>query len=242
MKPVISIIVPAYNEEKYLPKCLEALTHQDFPLPYEIIVVDNNSTDKTKEIAKKFGAIVVFESQKGVIFAKQKGLLSAKANIVAVTDADTKPPKNWLSIIYQSIDKPEVIGVGGPVVAFDGPKWHKDHLKRSFWLVSLLSKIAGDAVYVMGNNVAFTKAALLSSGGYDTRFSMGEDEWGILGKLKKKGKVLFNKNLVNYASGRRAKNGPFYLFFYELPIKYCLNCLLSSIFKRQIFPPFSDIR
>jgi len=93
MRPIISIIVPAYNEEKYLPKCLWALTHQDFKLPYEIIVVDNNSADKTKKIAKKFGARVVFEKKKGLLKARDKGIKSARAELIAITDADTLVPK-----------------------------------------------------------------------------------------------------------------------------------------------------
>ena len=241
-KPKISVVVPAYNEEKYLPQCLVALKTQEFNPPYEIIVVDNNSQDKTKEIAQKFGVRVVFEKQKGVIFAKQKGLLSAKAEIVAVCDADTKPPKNWLSVIYQSLNKKEVVGVGGPVIAFNGPSWHKKYLNLSFSLVKTLSQIKKEAIYVMGSNVAFKKKALLYFGGYDVRISMGEDEWGLLKKLKKMGKVIFNPQLINYASGRRANKGVFYLFFYELPIKYLLNYCLSSIFKRQLLPSFADIR
>ena len=65
-KPVISVIVPAYNEEKFLPQCLEALKNQSFNLPYEIIVVDNNSTDLTGEIARNAGVKVVLEKRKGV--------------------------------------------------------------------------------------------------------------------------------------------------------------------------------
>ncbi|MBL7159785.1 glycosyltransferase family 2 protein [Candidatus Microgenomates bacterium] len=241
-KPVISVIIPAYNEEGYLFQCLTALKNQDFKLSYEIIVIDNNSTDKTPQIAQKFGTRVVFEKQKGVIFAKQKGLLSAKAEIIAVCDADTKPPKNWLSTIHQSLNETSVVGVGGPVKVFDGPAWHKNHVDLSFSLVKILSKINKGSVYLMGNNLAFKKRAFLASGGYDIRLSMGEDEWGVLKKLKKMGKVIFNPQMINYASGRRANNGFFYLFFYELPIKYALNYFLSSILKRQIIKPFADIR
>ena len=62
--PAISVVIPAFNEEKYLPACLEALKKQTFK-NYELIVVDNNSTDKTAQIAKKFGARVVKEKKQG---------------------------------------------------------------------------------------------------------------------------------------------------------------------------------
>ena len=241
-KPVISVIVPAYNEERCLPQCLTALKNQEFKLPYEIIVVNNNSNDKTAEIAKKFDVRVVFEKQKGVIFAKQKGLLSAQAEMVAVCDADTRPPKNWLAVIYQSLNKKGVVGVGGPVKIFHAPSWYKKYNHLTFSLVKILNKIKKEPIYLIGNNLAFKKRALLAFGGYDTRLSMGEDEFGVLKKVKKMGKVIFTEKMINHVSGRRAKNRSFYFFFYELPIKYALNYFLSSIFKRQVINPFADIR
>lgn len=240
-KPIISVVVPAYNEEKYLPVCLEALTRQDFKLPYEIIVIDNNSTDKTAQIAEKFGSRVILEKNKGVIFAKQKGLLSSIADIVAVIDADMRPPLNWLSVIYENLQDKNVVCVSGPVEPFDGPTWHILLLRTTFSIVLLWDKIFGQPFYVMGSNVAFKKKALLAFGGYDINKTMGEDEFGILKKLKKSGHVIFSEKMINYASSRRINKGLLY-FLYEMSIKYYLNYLLSSIFKKAVFKPFSDIR
>jgi glycosyltransferase involved in cell wall biosynthesis len=84
MKPIISVIVPAYNEEKCLPKCLEALKKQTFQKPFEVIVVDNCSTDKTTEIAGAFNVRIVSENRKGQVFAKNSGVHAAQAPIVAI--------------------------------------------------------------------------------------------------------------------------------------------------------------
>jgi glycosyltransferase involved in cell wall biosynthesis len=76
--PAISVIIPAFNEEEFLGNCLLSLKKQDFK-DFEIIVVDNNSTDKTGEIAKKFGVILVSEKNQGVAFARNIGVQRNKA-------------------------------------------------------------------------------------------------------------------------------------------------------------------
>ncbi len=241
MKPVISVIVPAYNEEKLLPISLRALRQQNFNLPYEIIVINNNSTDKTVLIAKSFKARVVNEKQKGVIFAKQKGLLAAKSEIIAVTDADTHPPSNWLATIYRAFNQPKVVAVAGPAKIYDGPIWHKKLLFWLFKLVHFWFKLTGGVFYCLGCNIAYKKTALLKQGGYDTRLSMGEDELGILSKLKREGRVVFDSKMINSISGRRAYFG-FGHFLYEWVFHYCGNYLIGKIFKRTIFKPYDDIR
>jgi glycosyltransferase involved in cell wall biosynthesis len=241
MKPVISVIVAAYNEEKLLPICLRSLRQQNFKLPYEIIVVNNNSTDKTAFIAKSFKARVVNEKQKGVIFAKQKGLMAAKSEIIAVTDADTHPPSNWLATIYRLLDQPKVVVVVGPAKIYDGPLWHKKLLFWFFKLVHFWYKLTGGVLYCLGCNIAFKKAALLKHGGYDTRLSMGEDELGILSKLKQEGQVIFEPKMTNSISGRRAYLGVGH-FLYEWVFHYCGNYFTGKIFKRAIFKPYDDIR
>lgn len=160
MEPIISVIIPAYNEEKYLPDCLEALRHQDFPLPYEIIVVDNKSTDKTPEIARKFGAKVINESQKGLLVSRDKGIRNAKGEIIAITDADTLVPKNWLLEIYREFKNDKnLVFLSGPYTTYDGPLWNKIWVKNVFFLINFLAKIK---IYLhsSGCNKAFKKKCL----------------------------------------------------------------------------------
>src|ERR1035437_5009908 len=111
---LITVVVAAYNEEKDLPKCLTAITTQDFPKDdYEIIVVDNNSTDKTAEIAKGFGARVITESKQGNTFAVKKGMDSASGEIIANTDADTVVFPDWLATIKKIFEDPKVVAATG---------------------------------------------------------------------------------------------------------------------------------
>ena len=85
----LSLIVPVYNEETYLDACLSAIANQTIP-PDEVIVVDNGSTDKTRQIAKQYRFIkIVQESRKGVLYARNKGFVLARGDIIARIDAVT---------------------------------------------------------------------------------------------------------------------------------------------------------
>ena len=86
IKPTISVVIAAYNEQKRLPACLKSLEQQDFPGKFEAIVVDNNSTDKTAQIAKNWGAKVVTEKIQGIAPAKTRG---AKARTHKRSDRTT---------------------------------------------------------------------------------------------------------------------------------------------------------
>lgn len=110
----LSVIIPTYNEENYIADCLQSLMKQT-EKPDEIIVVDNNSTDKTAEIAKTFpGVKVVNEKKQGMIPARNKGFDSAQYDIIARTDADTIVPKNWIKRIKKHFADEKIVGVSGP--------------------------------------------------------------------------------------------------------------------------------
>lgn len=109
----ISVVIPAYNEEKYIEKCLQSVLDQK-EKPDEIIVVDNNCTDKTVEIAQKLGARIVKEKKQGMIFARNTGFNAAKYEILAKTDADAIVPHDWISRIKKAFEDPDLGGFSGP--------------------------------------------------------------------------------------------------------------------------------
>src|SRR5437764_1091468 len=111
--PKISVVIPAFNEEAYIGKCLDAIQRQTFQ-DFEIIVVDNNCTDKTAEIAKKYNAQVVQETTQGLTYAREKGFSVARSEIIARTDADSTPDPTWLQIIYDTFtNNPDVVAITG---------------------------------------------------------------------------------------------------------------------------------
>src|SRR3990167_3170408 len=98
----ISIVIPAYNEEKYLPHTLQSI-QKLLRKPDEIIVIDGESTDQTGAIAKQFGAKVIRIPKTTIGAARQAGLVAATGEIVATTDADTIVPTLWLNKIETAL-------------------------------------------------------------------------------------------------------------------------------------------
>lgn len=111
--PLVSIVIPAYNEEQYLQHVLLALQKQTFK-DFEVIVVDNNSTDETATIAKSFGVRVVKEPVQGMIPARERGFKEAKAEIIVRTDADTIIPTDWVECYYRTFtNNPTIVAASG---------------------------------------------------------------------------------------------------------------------------------
>ena len=214
---MISIVIPAFNEEKFLPDCLRSLRNQDYKGEYEIIVADNGSTDDTAGIARKFGAKVVpCPERKGVFYARQIGADAARGDIIAQADADTVYPRDWLRrIADQFASHPEVVAVAGRFIYGNSPWWAKfEYLVRHIvnWLTTALF---GIPLVVSGATFAFRRRAFLSVNGY-RGLSYSPDQYGISSRLSKLGKVLYDKNLCVSTSSRsvqkpvlRHHNGPF---------------------------------
>lgn len=91
----VSVIIPAYNEEKHIEACLKALQSQTYPV-FEAIVIDNNSTDRTAELSKKYPFVrVISERRQGRVFARNAGFDAATGDVLARIDADIVVPGEW---------------------------------------------------------------------------------------------------------------------------------------------------
>jgi len=230
----VSIIIPAYNEEKFIARTLESVSKLDRDnLDIEVILADGGSTDKTREIAQSFGAIVLKLPHIGIGFARQKGLLSAKGEIVAYTDADTIVPSDWLMKHVNALKRSNVVFSCGAFKVTDGifPYYqYINYLQTPIqWLVFTLFKVPLAA----GQNIAFWREKALSIGGFNERLKVAEDI-DIASRMRKVGKVIFSPDIIVYSSGRRSKEGRgFFLRIIITTIKYYLG-------KRdlQIFPDY----
>jgi len=120
--PQISVVVPFYNCREFIEACIDGLLTQDYPAEqYEIIMVDNNSTDDSKEIVKKYPRIKLFsESKQGSYAARNRGLREVSGQIIAFTDPDCIPSSDWLQKIDQAfLDPVTGIVLGGYQLATD---------------------------------------------------------------------------------------------------------------------------
>src|SRR5436305_8400951 len=126
----VSVIISTYNRCEMLPAALESILAQETAgTRYELIVVDNNSTDKTREVVESFIARghanlrYVFEGKQGLSHARNAGIAAARAPIIAFTDDDVRAASDWVASIKRVFDEhPEVDFVGGKVL----PRWEAE--------------------------------------------------------------------------------------------------------------------
>ncbi len=203
----ISVIIPAFNEEKYLPKTLQSLKEQTGgELNYEIIVIDSQSTDRTSEVAQKYGARVLKLPKKTPAFARQKGVEAASGEIIACLDADTMVPSDYLSTISSEFaGNPKLVGITGIIDGWGGSFFYNLAYK---WINSLFiqfSFLCGKPGF-QGQSFAFRKSAFLKIGGFRTDIHTGEDlDLGY--RMSKIGKIRFLPKTIGISSLRRTKEG-----------------------------------
>lgn len=229
-KPAISVVIPAYNEEKYLPACLKSLQKQTFK-DFEIIVVDNNSKDKTASIAKQYGAKVVKEKHQGMAYSREKGFRASLAELIARTDADTIVTPNWLEIIYKVFKKnPYVVGITGPWLS-PTPKISNRVLSAFSYLLSVrLGKLVTGHPFLMGPNMAIRKAAwqMVKAHTDDTKVHEDIDLSFQLGKV---GKIMWQPKMKIFLSLRRIEEDPFKglnRYMGEYPVRFIKTLSLND--------------
>lgn len=230
----VSVVIPAYNEEKYIGKTLDSLKNQIYK-DYEIIVSDGGSTDKTGEIVKKYGYKFIIHKNQTIPFARQKGIEDSTGEIIVGCDADTIYPPDHLAKIILDFDKdPNIVAVGGPA------EFPKD-IKLVYWywrffynLVNKLIIFLHVTPYIPALNLSFKRKTFFDIGGYKTYLDFGGDELDIVGRLAKVGKIFYDDKLRPTASNRRSKVGIFRLVLKETIIDYWIGYFLAKIFHRTI--------
>lgn len=197
--PTVSVVIPAYNEEKYLPRTLASLQKQT-TLPFEIIVADNNSTDKTAQIAREYGAKVISVQTQGSVYAYAEGMKAAKGDIIACTDADTVVLPNWLAGITRVFKDEKVVGVTG-AVKFEKTGFLQGVLEFLYSLFLRVHFLFGIG-HTVGFNMAVRKSAFERIGGINIQFTMSSDvDLGV--RLTKIGKVVYSPSIKVIPSTRR---------------------------------------
>ncbi len=201
----LSIVIPVYNEQYHLKSCLESIARQ-IVMPNEVIVIDNNSTDDSVKIAKKFSFVkVVKEPRQGVIYARDTGFNSVSSDIIGRIDAETQIGPDWTEKVLKIFNDESVDAVSGPVGFHDAPAEKIGlFLDRTIRMATWKIGKKDDAVFLFGGNMALTKSAWQEVSDYlcDRRDIHEDIDIAIhMDRLGKK--ILFDKNLVAYTSSRR---------------------------------------
>ncbi len=161
----VSVVIPVYNEGKYIGACLESLMRQTVPAD-EIIVVDNNSTDDTVKIAKQYPVKIIKETKQGRGHARNRGFNKAQYDIIARTDGDSILPSNWIKRIKKKFTDEKIVAISGPAEFYDLPEFIQNtHWQtKTTWIkvINTYNKVVRqllkhDSLY--GPNCALRKSA-----------------------------------------------------------------------------------
>jgi cellulose synthase/poly-beta-1,6-N-acetylglucosamine synthase-like glycosyltransferase len=171
-----SVIIPAYNAEKTLSFCLKALAYQSVPEEdYEVIVVDDGSTDGTSKIAKRFNVKYIFQKNQGPAAARNRGAHDAKGDIILFTDSDCVPEHSWIQEMVSPFSDTEVVGVKGAYKTRQrelAARFAQAEFEDRYDLLQKSSFIDMVDTY----SAAFRKDVFLNMGGFDESFPVANNE------------------------------------------------------------------
>ena len=198
---MISVIIPAYNEEASITTCLESLCHQTLNRDeYELIVVDGNSKDRTCELAGAYADEVLVQTSRKVGGARNDGVLRSQGDIIATTDADCIIPPEWLEIIKTDFESRDIVQLYGTVYPIEEGLKHKIQLMsaNTFARVGYYTRAF---YYTLGCNTAFDKKAFIKAGMYQC-IDAGDDIEIAL-RMRKLGSVMLDDRMKVGFSMRR---------------------------------------
>jgi glycosyltransferase involved in cell wall biosynthesis len=239
----ISFIIPAYNEEKLIYSCIRSifdeLNRRDFSDLYEVIVVDNMSTDKTVETVETWWSCINLKviscNKKGVTHARQAGFEVAEYDIQAYIDADNQIPYGWLDVVEHNLSDLKVAAISGPLYFYD--KKFINNLSTIFYKVNRLAKfLIGPSI--QGGNFVIRKYVLERMRGHSTDILFYGEDTDLAIRAAKIGKVLLVPDLWILASPRRfEKEG-----YLKTTWTYVLNYLWIHWFGVPKTKEYKDIR
>jgi O-antigen biosynthesis protein len=187
--PRVSVVVCSYNGSRTIRQCLNGLLKLKYP-DFEVIVVDDGSTDATAAIADQSGFRVISTPNQGLSGARNVGLSAATGEIVAYIDDDAYPDPHWLTYLAATFMNTSHAGVGGPNVPPPGNGWIADCVAHAPGGPVHVLVSDQEAEHIPGCNMAFRKAALLEINGFDPQFRAAGDDVDVCWRLQKKGYTL----------------------------------------------------
>lgn len=223
MEKLISVVIPALNEEKYIEKCLQSLEKQTIERDkYEVIVSDAMSIDKTIKIAEKYADKIVCSESLGAGYGRNFGARHAKTSKLAFIDADSIATKTWLEGCLEVLEK-NTAGTG-PIAPIENNSFIAN-LFYKWWSFQDWASIKIGLPIFPGFNIAAKKKEFFKIGGFGEQNYTCEDI-DLAFKLKKIGSISYNKKMIVKTSNRRVKN-PAYI------IGYVLNAWNFLLFKKS---------
>jgi len=242
----LSFVIPAYNEEKYIGKCLESVLGEIKKTNFdvEVIVVNNASQDKTREVAQSFqGVIVVDEFNKGLVRARQAGYAASTGDIIANVDSDATLPDGWIEKVFAEFGKdPNLVALSGPYIYPEMSKF-MNLLVRIWYGVGYLIHLFNHyflhtGAMLQGGNFIVRRSAMKKIGGFDTSIEFYGEDTDVARRIQQVGRVLFTFDLPMYTSSRRFEGDGFWM----TGVRYGINHFWAIIFKKPFTKKYNDCR
>lgn len=242
----LSFVIPAYNEEKMIGQCLRSILAVTAGKNYdiEIIVVNNASTDRTREIALVFSGVrVIDEPEKGLVKARAAGYNASSGDLIANIDADTELTPGWIDKVFAEFEQDnKLVVLSGPFIYHDLSVIERLLVRLFYYfgyIVYLFNRfVLRISSMVQGGNFIVRRSALELIGGYNKNFDFYGEDTDIACRLNKVGAVKFTFALPIYASGRRLqKEG-----ILKMGFRYSLNYFWTVFLKKPFSKEFIDVR
>lgn len=204
----LTIVIPVFNEQDHLAACLDAIAAQTVR-PLEVIVVDNNSTDQTVYIARRYPFVkLIKEKRQGVLHAKNAGFEQAAGDIIGRIDADSLLPPRWAESVLSFMASHDYAALTGPVNYYDMPmpetNYHLDH-----WMRSSIYNWSPKSPFLFGSNMAIRKSVWEKMRNDLCRDNYMHEDLDLAIHLYMAGEpILYTEQLLAGASGRRYNDSP----------------------------------
>jgi glycosyltransferase involved in cell wall biosynthesis len=245
---MISFVVPCYNEQDSIKQCLESIYDEmnKYIDQYEIIIVDNGSTDKTIQRVREFiithssqnywpSFRVCHEPRKGIVYARTAGADAARGKWIANIDADNRLPAGWYFNAKLNMIKPDVVAFSGPL-EFEDVNFAVTVANRVFYAVAQIFHIFWPTL--QGGNYVIRKDVFKKMGGYDLSYKFYGEDTRTAVLAADHGKVRLDRNMWIHSSPRRLKGQG----YFNTAWKYTINYLSVNILGKNVTPEYKDFR
>lgn len=235
--PTVSVVIPCYNEESSIAHCLAALATQE-PQALEVIVVDNNCTDRTVEIAKRFSFVsIITETTQGMTPARNAGMAAAKGDVLARIDADTIVHTGWVAAIQSIFSDEAVAAATGPVQYHDMPAKRTGQFFDQE-IRAALDTVARDYRFLFGSNMAVRRDVWHTIAPELCNDDALHEDIDIALHIHEKGGLIkYDRSMVAGMSARRLEDKPrdFYNYVMKFERTYDAHNVKSLSARTPIF-------
>ena len=200
--PRASVVICVYNGAATIADCLQGATAHDYP-DYEVIVVDDGSTDDTARIASTFDVRLIRTENGGLSRARNVGIEAATGEIIAFTDGDARADADWLTYLAIGLRSGEFAAIGGPNIAPSGDGLVAQCVANAPGGPVCVLRTDQEAEHVPGCNMAFQASALRAIGGFDPRFRTAGDDVDLCWRIQERGwRIAFSPSAVVWHHAR----------------------------------------